>query len=74
MIELAAQNLAIRLPLLLALFGLVVLGVLALSSAISRRSRVSRTNPSKAKLAVTFSAYPHDLLMPFTARGANSKP
>ena len=37
MIELAAQNLAIRLPLLLALFGLVVLGVLALSSAISRR-------------------------------------
>ena len=36
MIELAAQNLAIRLPLLLALFGLVVLGVLAFKQ-IERR-------------------------------------
>lgn len=49
MIELAAQNLAIRLPLLLAIFGLVVLGVLAVTSAISRRmtvrSQLQKLNP-----------------------------
>src|SRR4029079_9964502 len=31
---------------------------------MSRRSCVSRTNPSKAKQADIFSAIPHDLLMP----------
>lgn len=40
MIELVAQNLALRLPLLLAIFGLVVLAVLGVTSVFSRRMAV----------------------------------
>lgn len=50
MIELAAQNLAVRLPLLLVIFGLVVLAALGVMTAVSRRatlrSQLDKLSPS----------------------------